>query len=638
LRNASDEFGGHCLALTLLGSYLTDAFNGDIGFRKQVSERLAHDVRQGIHARKVMESYQTWFGEGPELSILRMLGLFDRPADEKALESLRKSPAIHGLTESLTDLSPTEWRTILAKLRRARLLAGEDPHNPGCLDTHPLIREYFGEQLQLERSEAWRECNLRLYDYYRTLAPELPETFPEMESLFLAAICGCNAGLLREVLQKVYIPRIQRGNASFAASVLGARGALLSVLVHFFKHGRWDSPIQSGVEGQCLNAEDQLFILMQAGLYLTATRGLGAPDGSVCYARAERLCHALNRPLLLYVALMAQWRYSLNTDKLTAPMQIANRIYSLAEDQNDSVLLIGAYTALSMTRYFMGDWEAAHQYAMSGIEIWRNGIVKSPVEEVDVPVVSILCYEALAEWLLGEVTSCQSTMAEAIALAKSLNDMHGLAAALHYASVLGHFERNPFEVERLASNLIELSTRHHFAHWLALGVIFRGWALSASGDTAHGIAWIEDGIRDYRSTGARIALPFLLTLKAEALHLGDRTSEAFEALKEAESMAEMSGDRGWCAEICRFRGLFLAAVDADETQLRLPSPQPSARQRSRSQFLWHNEPRQVTQNIAAKNEPAERGRVQAISRCLVNAKRVPNHTQGCVRSPITYIT
>jgi hypothetical protein len=84
LRTASDEFSGHCLALTLLGSYLTDAFDGDIRRRDEVSTRLAHDVRQGVHARKVMESYQTWFGEGPELSVLRMLGLFDRPADEKA--------------------------------------------------------------------------------------------------------------------------------------------------------------------------------------------------------------------------------------------------------------------------------------------------------------------------------------------------------------------------------------------------------------------------------------------------------------------------------------------------------------------------------------------------------------------------
>src|SRR5271165_2000902 len=78
LRSASEEFGGHCLALTLLGSYLTDAYSGDIRRRKEVSEHLAHDVRQGVHARKVMESYQTWFGEGPELSVLRMLGLFDR--------------------------------------------------------------------------------------------------------------------------------------------------------------------------------------------------------------------------------------------------------------------------------------------------------------------------------------------------------------------------------------------------------------------------------------------------------------------------------------------------------------------------------------------------------------------------------
>jgi len=128
LRSASDEFGGHCLTLTLLGSYLTDAFNGDIRFRREVSERLAYDVRQGVHARKVMESYQTWFGEGPELSVLRMLGLFDRPADEKALGALLKPPAIPGLTVSLTDLSQIEWRTIVGRLRRARLISGEGPH------------------------------------------------------------------------------------------------------------------------------------------------------------------------------------------------------------------------------------------------------------------------------------------------------------------------------------------------------------------------------------------------------------------------------------------------------------------------------------------------------------------------------
>jgi predicted ATPase len=567
LRSASAEFSGHSLALTLLGSYLTDAYKGDIRCRKEVSERLADDVRQGLHARNVMESYQTWFGEGPELSVLRVLGLFDRPADEKTLEALLKPPAIRCITESLIDLSPTEWRTVLAKLRRARLLAGEDPHNPGCLDTHPLIREYFGEQLQSQRTEAWKECNKRLYNYYQMLAPKLPDSIREMEPLFLAVICGCNAGLFREALHEVYIPRIQRGNASFAANVLGARGALLSVLVHFFERGRWHSSVEMGVEGQSLTEEDQLFILMQSGRHLTATRGFSAPEARICYERAESLCKSLNRPLLLFTALMGQWRYSLVTDKVTATMRIAQRVHALAQEQNDSTLMIEGYAALAVPLYFLGDFEAARQYARRGVQLWRAGGVQSQIDESAEPAVGCLFFEALLEWHFGEIASCHSTMTEAISLAKELNNMQALSHALWHAGWLAHFERNPAEVERLASDLFELSTRQNFAPFLRRAAVLRGWARSASGGTAEGIAWIEEGIGDYRATGSTLDMPFLLALKAEALHLADRTSEAIEAITEAETLVERIENRYWCAELHRLRGVFLTAIGGDEVQI-----------------------------------------------------------------------
>ena len=567
LRSASDEFSGHCLALTLLGGYLTDAYNGDIRCRSELSGHLARDVRHGVHARKVMESYQTWFGEGPELSVLRMLGLFDRPADEKALGVLLRSPAISGLTESLSYLSPTEWRTILAKLRRARLLAGEDPHNPGHLDTHPLVREYFGEQLWSQQTDAWNECNRRLYHYYQTLAPQLPNSFREMEPLFSAVISGCNAGLFREALHEVYIPRIQRGNASFAANVLGARGALLLVLAHFFEHGRWGSVVETAVEGQILTAEDQLFILMQAGLYLTTTRGLGAPEARICYDRAESLCHSLNRPLLLYFALIGQWRYSLMTDKLTATLLIAERAYSLAQELEDPALMIWAYNVLASTLYFLGDFESARQYAMHGAQIWRSRGGQSYPEDLDPPVVGCLCYEAFSEWHLGEIASCQANLDEAISVAKALKDTHGLALALSWAAIFGQFERNPAEVDRSASDLIELSTRQNLAYWLALGAIYRGWARSVSGDTAEGIPWIEQGIRDFRVTGSVLGLPYYLALKAEALHLADRTPEALEAIVEAEALAERFEQRSVFSLLHRLRGVFLTDMGADEMQI-----------------------------------------------------------------------
>jgi len=119
-----------------------------------------------------------------------------------------------------------------------------------------------------------------------------------MEPLFLAVICGCNADLYREALHEVYLPRIQRGNASFAAKILGARGALLSVLAHFFEQGRWGLPAQANIKARSLTAEDQLFVLMQAGVYLTLTRGLGAPEARICYEHAEPQLSVLMRPKL----------------------------------------------------------------------------------------------------------------------------------------------------------------------------------------------------------------------------------------------------------------------------------------------------------------------------------------------------
>jgi len=567
LRIASDEFSGHCLALTLLGSYLTDVYNGDIRCRKEVSERLADDVRQGLHARNVMESYQTWFGEGPELSVLRILGLFNRPVDEKTLDALLKPPVIQDLTEPLIDLNPTEWRTVLAKLRRARLLAGEDQHNPGYLDTHPLIREYFGEQLQSQRTEAWKECHKRLYRYYRTLAPQLPDSFREMEPLFLAVICGCNAGLFREALHEVYIPQIQRGNASFAAKVLGARGALLSVLAHFFERGRWGSPAEMGAGGQSLTAEDQLFILMQAGTYLTATRGYSAPEARICYERVDSLCNSIHSPLLLFTALKGQWRYSLVTDKLTVTMRIAQRAHALANEQKDSTLMMGSYALLSVPLYFLGDFQAARKYARRGVEIWRAGGVESQDDEVTEYAVGCLFFKALLEWHFGEIAYCWPTMTEAITLAKKLNNMQALSHALWHAGWLAHFERNPAEVERLASELIELSNRQNFAPFLRRAAVLLGWARSVSGGTAEGILWIENGIGDYRATGSTLDMPFLLALKAEALHLAERTSEALEAINEAEALVERFENRYWSAELHRLRGVFLTAFGGQETQI-----------------------------------------------------------------------
>jgi hypothetical protein len=90
---------------------------------------------------------------------------------------------------------------------------------------------------------------------------------------------------------------------------------------------------------------------------------------------------------------------------------------------------------------------------------------------------------------------------------------------------------------------------------------------SVSGEPVEGISWIEQGIEDYRALGSTLGSPFFLALKAEALFAANRSSEALEAIEEAQSVAQKCEARSWSAELHRLRAVFLAALGADESKI-----------------------------------------------------------------------
>jgi hypothetical protein len=100
----------------------------------------------------------------------------------------------------------------------------------------------------------------------------------------------------------------------------------------------------------------------------------------------------------------------------------------------------------------------------------------------------------------------------------------------------------------------------------ALGSIFRGGPLCASGNTTEGISWIEDGIRNHRANSI-MGMPYYLGLKAEALYLAGGTREVLETIEKAEALGDRYEERNWCAEPHSLRGVFLAALGAEGTQI-----------------------------------------------------------------------
>jgi hypothetical protein len=218
-----------------------------------------------------MEAYESWFQREGEhglrqLAVLRLLGLFDRPAPGSCLDGLRAEPAIAGLTEPLAALPARDWRVVTSRLEEIGLLTVQAD---GSLDAHPLLREYFARRVCEEQPEGWRAAHRRLYEHLCETTNEGDEpTLEDLQPLYQAVAHGCQAGLQQQALEDVYGARISRGHAYYSTYKLGAFGSNLGAVACFFEQPR------SGVS-PALSDAAQAWVLNQAAFGLRALVRLG---------------------------------------------------------------------------------------------------------------------------------------------------------------------------------------------------------------------------------------------------------------------------------------------------------------------------------------------------------------------------
>lgn len=262
LEEVTRDFGNHALAVSLLAAYLQD-FPGKHVSNARLIPDLDIAVKDGKHPRRVMEVLAKRFGDSPELNVLYMIGLFDRPATAKEIKWLRTREEVPDLTDRIRWLDEEEWKRVVANLRRLRLIAPESHHNRGGLDAHPHVREHFGQKLKETNEESWKLGHSHLYEFLKMSSPRLPETLEEMRPLFLAVSHGCQAGRYQEAHDEVYFRRIRRGNKYYVLNKLGAFGSFLTATYSFFE--------VTGTKPSCnLKEQDRAVIFGAAGSCLRA--------------------------------------------------------------------------------------------------------------------------------------------------------------------------------------------------------------------------------------------------------------------------------------------------------------------------------------------------------------------------------
>ncbi len=187
-----------------------------------------------------MDAYVKWFeseGENGQraVAVLRLLGLFDRPASAECIEALKRAPVIPGLTEILVGATEAQWNIILTRLEEVKLLAANRDRAGALLslDAHPLLREYFARLVRTGHPNAWRAAHQRLYETLISNAEERPATLEGLEGIYQAVRHGCEAHLPKHVWDEIFEKRLER-DSHFATLRLGAIDADLAALSCFF--------------------------------------------------------------------------------------------------------------------------------------------------------------------------------------------------------------------------------------------------------------------------------------------------------------------------------------------------------------------------------------------------------------------
>ena len=515
-REASREFDGHALSLALMGRYLAVAHDGEIRKRDMIPS-LTVEPKRGGHARRVMACYEQLFVGKPELDILMMMGLFDRPVEPGAIEALRAEPPIEGLTDQLSSLTEPEWKFALRNLRDVRLLSQEsDTEGSQHLDCHPLIREHFGEKLRAQHPGAWCEAHNRLYEYYKSLPEkELPDTLEEMMPLFQAVGHGCRAGRHQDALHEVYWPRIKRRNESYSTAKLGAFGAELAALSGFFEE-LWSRPTAN------LTEPVKAFLLNQAGFRL---RALG---------RLAEAVEPFEVGLKLRIALRDWGNAARNADNLSELLLTLGHVPQALEYAEQSV-----------------------KYADDSGDAFLRMVMRT------------ISADALHQ--AGRLGEADVAFREAEAMQKERQPEHPLLSSLQgfqYCDLLlGRGEHS--EAQRRASQTMEIAKRNRWLLHIALDHLTLGRAAllaaleEGTGDFRTAEAELGQAVDGLRNAGTQHHIPRGFLARAELRRVSGDFSPARRDLDEAFEIATRGGMRLFECDVhlecCR---LIMAIIEA----------------------------------------------------------------------------
>jgi predicted ATPase len=304
------------------------------------------------------------------------------------------------------------------------------------------------------------------------------------------------------------------------------------------------------------------------GQAMIADRGYAAPETRKVLLRAKARFEDLTDPSQKFAVLYGIWAGHYVGGEVSKQTDAAMEFLAAAERHNDRAALCIAHRMLGTTCVTKGEFATGLRHLEQARALYDSAHHSRYRYQYGQDIgVTALCYLSWALWHLGYVDRASEVATEAMKLAEQLSHPHTLVYTIcHVRAFIDLFSRRREDARSHAAMVVSLSTENGFSHWLNCGRILEGWAEICRGEVDGGIELLRAGIAAWHKRGARLWLPFFLTLEADACAKAGRGNAALEAIEEALAIAKDTGERWATAEVLRVKARLLKAVAGAETK------------------------------------------------------------------------
>ncbi len=226
--------------------------------------------------------------------------------------------------------------------------------------------------------------------------------------------------------------------------------------------------------------------------------------------------------------------------------EISGDLFRMAGELDDADILLQAHHCGWATRFFQGRFQEAAAHIDAGAVLYdeeRHAHHRHVYLGHD-PRVCNMNFGASLQSAFGYFDRAHRLVVDGIAMARRLDHAPTLANALWRACEAFVVRGDVAAVGAPARELVSLTDVHGLPVPRAWGLSYLGWALIQLGETAEGLARLDEGQELLNSLGANVHATFALALRAESLMTTERYADGLEqaeaALKTAASLGELS--------------------------------------------------------------------------------------------------